>query len=68
AMTQIPAGWQIERRDDRHIVIKDPSASYDVVLDLSDQALVMRVFWRLCSDLIDAAALAAQQQAAASST
>jgi hypothetical protein len=54
-----PAGWKFERVDDRHIRVEDPAASYAVVIDMGDQAPVMRVFWRLCVDLIEWAASAA---------
>jgi hypothetical protein len=48
----IPADWTIERVDDRHIRVVDPQAPFAVVLNLSDQAPEMRVFWRLCCDLM----------------
>jgi hypothetical protein len=48
-------GWRFERVDDRHIRVVDPSAPYAVVLDLSDQAPEMRVFWRLASALAEPA-------------
>jgi hypothetical protein len=47
-----PPGWRFERIDDRHIRVIDPAAPYAVVLDLSDQAPVMRVFWRLASAFV----------------
>lgn len=52
ALQGTPEGWTIERVDDRHIRVTEPRATYAVVLDLSDQAYEMRVFWRLLCDLM----------------
>ncbi|HEY1129159.1 MAG TPA: hypothetical protein VGF12_07130 [Roseateles sp.] len=54
-----PAGWSFSQIDDRTIRITDPLAPGDLVITLDDQAVAMRVLWRLASDLI--AAPAAQQ-------
>lgn len=49
-----PPGWRFERVGDRHLRVTDPAAPYAVVLDLSDQAPAMRVFWRLASAFVTA--------------
>jgi hypothetical protein len=52
----IPAGWTIERAGDGVIRITDPhTPAGPLLIYLHDQAIVMRIFWRLCSELIDAA-------------
>lgn len=50
-------GWIIERVGERNIRITEPRATHSLVLDLGDTAPAMRVFWRLCCDLMDVYAI-----------